>query len=84
MGLVRLLLKLILFSKRGAEFYLFFPVAPIFHSAVSTITNTFYSFFITDSPTHGNGTYFIFLSCLFLYAPSRDLIQRPLLSNYTS
>lgn len=84
MGLVRLPLILILFSKRGTKFRLFSPGAPIFLSAISMITYTFYSFFITNSPTHRNGTYCIFLSCLFLYAPSRDLIQTQLLGNDTS
>lgn len=76
---------LILFSKRGGTtFCPFFPLALISHSTISMITNIFHSFFIMETPTHWKGTYFIFLSCLFLYAPSRDLIQGPLLSNYTS
>lgn len=46
-GLVQQPLTRILCSKRGTTFCLFFPLAPIFHSAVSMITNIFFHYWLT-------------------------------------
>lgn len=79
-GLVQLPLTLISVSKRGTTFCLLFPLAPIFHSAVSMITNIFFHYLLTYTLK-----WYLFHLLVFSCMPlSRDLIQGLLLSNYTS